>query len=137
MSNMRYCQGAVCHPGQFGYVRTDPTRPGPINQAGVIDVHPGDRVVWTNVDAFCDFEDGRPFECPGHDVVFEDGKVRSPLLASQHRVDITKPGPKPAKFAWVVPTKTRPGKLIRYYCDAPDRGDGHAEGGMTGVLRVV
>lgn len=151
MSNFRYCLklatpvGNVCHPGQFGYARhtaAGGALPGPNNEAGIIDVHPGDRVVWTNVDMVCDFNDGpgpgpSPIDCPGHDVTFEDGSVRSPRLASQRRADVTKPARKPQKFAWLVPAKTRPGKLIRYYCSEFDRSEAHADGGMTGVLRVV
>ena len=140
MSYFRYCLEEVCTPDQFAYVRRGPPAPsGPTlppaadNPRGIIDARPGDRIVWTHNDPLCDFNDGAgggpsPIDCPGHNVLFEDGSVKSPLIRA--RTD-------PAEtFSWTVPVTMAPGSIIRYYCEPlPDLR--HYEIGMTGILRIV
>ena len=140
MSYFRYCLGEVCTPDQFAYVRLAPPAPrGPTlppaadNPRGAIEARPGDRIVWTYNDPLCDFNDGAgggpsPIDCPGHNVLFEDGSVTSPLMLAR-----TDP---PETFSWKVPRTTAPGTVIRYYCE-PLPGNAHYQIGMTGILRIV
>lgn len=140
MSYFRYCLDEVCTPDQFAYVRLGPPAPpGPTlppaadNPRGVIEARPGDRIVWTYDDPLCDFNDGpgggpSDIYCPGHNVLFEDGSVTSPLIGAR-----TDP---PETFSWTVPTTTTPGSIIRYYC-APAPDNRHYQIGMTGILRIV
>lgn len=98
-----------------------------------MDARPGDTIVWTYNDPMCDFNDGpgespSPVFCPGHNVIFEDGSLKSPLIQAR-----TSPR---AQFSWTVPTTAAPGSIIRYYCE-PTPGNRHYEFGMTGALRVV
>lgn len=74
------------------------------------------------------------FICPGHNVIFEDGSVESPMLrARTYPLD---------SFSWSVPTTATSGSLIRYFCE-PEPGNNHWAGeggagaGMTGILRIV
>ena len=141
MSYFRYCQDDACTPDQFAYVKTRPlpVLPGPTptplvdNSRGVVDVRPGDTVVWTYDDPLCDFNDGpggspSPVYCPGHNVIFEDGSVVSPLIDARAT-------PRDS-FSWTVPETATSGTVIRYYCE-PNPGNRHYEIGMTGALRVV
>ncbi|HVE62991.1 MAG TPA: hypothetical protein VNB94_04235 [Mycobacteriales bacterium] len=137
MSYFRYCVEEVCTLDQFAYVRLDqpvPTFPAATdNPRGVIKARPGDRIVWTYDDPLCDFNDGpgggpSPILCPGHNVLFEDGRVKSPLMRAR--------AARPETFAWRVPRTVKPGTTIRYYC-APAPDNKHYQIGMTGILRIV
>lgn len=137
MSFFRYCLQDVCTSDQFAYLRlsaSGPTLPPSAdNPRGIIDARPGDRIVWTYNDPPCDFNDGpgggpSPILCPGHNVIFEDGSVTSPLLRAR-----TSP---PDTFSWTVPTTATPGSKIPYYCE-PLGVTSHWQGGMTGILRIV
>ncbi|HVE92437.1 MAG TPA: hypothetical protein VNE62_09100 [Actinomycetota bacterium] len=136
MSFFRYCREDVCTPDQFAYVKTEP--PGPTlpppadNPRGIVDVRPGDRIVWTYDDPLCDFNDGpgggpSPILCPGHNVIFEDGSVTSPLMRARANPQDT--------FSWTVPTTATPGTKIRYYCEPLEIP--HYQAGMTGILQIV
>lgn len=140
MSYFRYCLEDVCTADQFAYIRRGPPAPsGPTlppaadNPRGIIEARPGARIVWTYNDPVCSFNDGpgggpSPIECPGHNIIFEDGSVTSPLVAARTE--------RPETFSWRVPKTIKPGTLIRYYC-APTPDNRHYEAGMTGILRIV
>lgn len=123
ISNFRYCRGYVCAPSDEAYAYlTHGT--AAINPQGVIDVRAGDTVRWMYGDAWCDLAGAVPY-CPGHNIVFEDQTVRSPLLPARSVEAQT--------FAWTVPASTPPGTTIPYYCDI----NNHMNNGMTGALRIV
>jgi hypothetical protein len=130
ISNIRYCRAEICTPADQAYLRPGATGPVledvVVNPLGVIDVRRGDTVTWTYRDTTCD---AVPF-CPGHDVVFEDGSVRSPLLMAR--------APEPQTFTWTVPQTASSGTLVLYYCSlAANQYLGHSTLGQTGALRVV
>lgn len=123
ISNIRYCRGYVCTPGDQAYVyQARGVRA--YNPQGIVDVRPGDTVTWIYQDAWCDVAGAVPY-CPGHNVVFEDGGLRSPLLPARSVEGQT--------FSWTVPSSTPPGTTIPYYCDIFN----HMNAGMTGALRVA
>ena len=131
ISNFQYCQSDICTFANHAYLR--PTVAGPVledvvvNPQGVVEVRRGDTVTWTYRDTtWCDNVAG----CPGHDVVFEDGKTRSPLLKARD--------PKPQLFRWKVPKAASPNTLVLYYCSLPGPTPyaGHSDI-MTGALKIV
>ncbi len=131
ISNFHYCVAEICTFANQAYLR--PRATGPVlqdvvvNPLGIIDVRRGDDVTWTYKDTtWCDLVNG----CPGHDVVFEDGTVRSPLLRAR--------AADPQRFTWTVPETASPGALILYYCSLPgfNQHTGHTDV-MTGALRIV
>jgi plastocyanin len=129
VSNFRYCEGESCLPIDFVYIR-NPLGNGLIHQNALAAtivfrrvVHPGDTVVWTYKDALCDGIAG----CPGHAVCFENG---TPEGDCGDRILDARVGPVTASYT--VPANTRPGKLIRYFCNV----NGHYAFGMTGALLV-
>jgi hypothetical protein len=132
ISNNHYCRSDVCTFADQAYVR--PAALGPVladvvvNPVGVVDVRRGDTVTWTYRDTtLCD----RLPQCPGHDVVFEDGSVGSPLLLPRTT--------EPQIFSWTVPQSASVDRLILYYCSVRPGGAlplGHSDV-MTGALRIV
>lgn len=129
ISNFRYCQGDQCLPFDFVYLR-NPTGNGLINQnafaATLIfrdQVKPGDTVVWTYKDSLCDAVGG----CPGHAVCFENGTAEGDC---GDRITPARSGP--VTVSYTVPASTKPGTLIRYFCNV----NGHYMFGMTGALWV-
>ncbi|MBA3431169.1 MAG: hypothetical protein H0U16_06785 [Actinobacteria bacterium] len=131
ISNFHYCTAKICTFADQAYVR--PAATGPVlrdvvvNPVGIVDVRPGTSVTWTYRDTtWCDRVGG----CPGHNVVFEDGSVRGPLLRARAST--------PQTFSWTVPKKASPGTLLLYYCSMPGPNPslGHSDI-MTGALRVV
>lgn len=86
-------------------------------------VHPGQTVVWTYRDSFCDMLDG----CPGHAVCFEN---RTPEGRCGNRIMNARSGP--VQVSWTVPANARRGGLFRYFCNVK----AHYAFGMTGALLV-
>jgi hypothetical protein len=131
ISNFHYCTAEICTFADHAYAR--PAATGPVladvvvNPAGIVEVRRGDEVTWTYRDTtWCDNVAG----CPGHDVSFEDGTVRSPLLRARML--------EPETFSWTVPQAAAPGTLVLYYCSlpGPNAQTGHSDV-MTGALRIV
>jgi len=132
ISNFRYCQRAQCLPTDTVYVR-NPTGNGLINHNALAAtllfrtaVHPGDTVVWTYADSFCDAISG----CPGHEVCFENGTPGGDC-GSPLRFAPARSGAKTITFT--VPLTAKPRTLLRYFCNIND----HWAFGMTGTLLVV
>jgi hypothetical protein len=149
VSNGHYCRQDPC---QFfmdaGYNRTpDGPVAGTDNRRMMVEVSPGDTVVWTYRDTgFCDpFADVPLADCKGHEVRFEDG---------------TRDGAEPVGFmpalsgpvtvTWPVPADAQPGSLLRYFCSMESEivaGISYPAGtsvltahylyGTTGILKVV
>lgn len=130
LNSFRYCASPVCTSADQAYRRETAGVVRAYNPQGVIDVSPGDTVTWFYQDGtWCDTESLIPY-CPGHNIVFEDGKgawpeVRSPPLRAR--------SPEAQTFSWVVPSETPPGTVIPYFCDI----NNHFQVGMTGALRVI
>jgi plastocyanin len=129
VSNFRFCSGNQCLPIDFVYVR-NPTGNGLLHQNALAAtivfrrvVHPGDTVVWTYRDSLCDAIGG----CPGHAVCFENG---TPDGDCTGRMLNARSGP--VTVSYTVPASTRPGTLIRYFCNV----NAHYVFGMTGSLLV-
>jgi plastocyanin len=129
VSNFRFCRRAPCQAWEFVYVR-NPTGNGLFHKNALAAtlvfrtaVRPGDRVVWTYRDTFCDRIQG----CPGHAVCFENG---TPEGACGSRRLPARSGPVTVSFT--VPSTARPGTLIRYFCNV----NAHYVFGMTGTLLV-
>jgi plastocyanin len=129
VSNFRFCERTSCLPTDVVYVR-NPTGNGLLHQNALAAtlvlrtlVHAGDTVVWTYRDSICDAIGG----CPGHAVCFENGTVEG---ACGNRVLNARSGPVTVSFT--VPAATRPGTLIRYFCNV----NSHYLFGMTGALFV-
>jgi hypothetical protein len=127
VSNFRFCRNAPCDADQQGYVR-GPSGPVADNPAASIRVLPGARVTWTYADSTCDSLVTPPLDCPGHQVVLENGTAAgtTPIGSLPARSG-------PVTFEWYVPWNARPGSLLRYFC----RVANHAQMGLTGVLEVV
>jgi plastocyanin len=134
ISNFRYCSGSSCLPIDFVYVR-NPTGNGLLNKNALAVtlifrkvVHPGDTVVWTYNDSICDAIAG----CPGHAVCFENGTAGGdcgqPAVPS--RFAAARSGP--TTISYTVPASTKPGTLLRYFCNVNE----HYLFGMTGALLV-
>lgn len=134
MSNFRYCATNQCLPHDFVYVR-NPTGNGLIHQNALAAtiffrkvVRPGDTVVWTYRDSFCDMFES----CSGHAVCFENGTPEgdcgAPAIPS--RFAAARTGTPTITFT--VPATTRPGTLLRYFCNVNE----HYLFGMTGALLV-
>jgi plastocyanin len=124
MSNFRYCAAKSCTPADQGYLRTKSGPvPGVDNPAAIVDVPEGASVRWVYRDAgpgSCDsFE-----QCPGHNVVFEDGSAKGKGLGFVHS--------RSGEATIVTTIHEPPGTLIRYFCSVND----HYQLGMTGLLRV-
>ena len=149
VSNGHYCRQDPCRLfTDAGYNRT-PGGPvaGTDNERMMVDVSPGDTVVWTYRDTgFCDPFAGVPFaDCKGHEVRFEDGTPDGadrlgfmPALAG------------PTTITWQVPADARRGDLLRYFCSMESdtvKGISYPAGtgvltahylyGTTGILKVV
>jgi hypothetical protein len=131
VSNFRFCTGTgQCLPFDFVYVR-NPTGNGLVNQNALAativfrtPVRPGDTVVWTYRDGFCDGISG----CPGHAVCFENltqqGDCGTRTLKARS-------GPVTVSFS--VPANAKRRTLMRYFCNVND----HYVFGMTGALLVT
>ena len=130
VSNFRFCHRASCLPTDFVYVR-NPTGNGLISKNALAAtllfrtvVHPGDTVVWTYNDSFCDAISG----CPGHEVCFENGTAGGDC---GNRIMDARNGPRKT-VSFVVPANTKRGTLLRYFCNI----NAHFVFGMTGALLV-
>jgi hypothetical protein len=128
VSNFRFCRNAPCDPDEQGYVRapSGPV-PGGDNPAARVRILPGGRVTWTYADEACDSLVRAPLDCPGHQVVLEDGTAAGTAVGALP----ARSGP--VSIEWYVPRDARPGTLLRYFC----RVANHAQLGLTGVLEVV
>ena len=130
VSNFRFCHRTSCLPTDFVYVR-NPTGNGLLNHNALVPtivirtvVHPGDTVTWTYNDSLCD---AIP-QCPGHEVCFENGTAGGDCGT---RVLDARNGPRKV-VSFTVPTNTKNGTLLRYFCNIND----HWLFGMTGTLLV-
>lgn len=126
MSNFRYCEGTACTPADAGYLRSE-TGPvaGTDNPAAIVDVPQGSTVRWVYRDAgnpgACDsFE-----QCPGHNVVIEDGSAKGKSKGFVKS--------RSGEAAITTTITQNAGELVRYFCSINE----HYQLGMTGILRVV
>jgi plastocyanin len=129
MSNFRYCRAEQCLPIEINYVR-NPTGNGLIHKNALAatfifrtEVNPGDTVVWTYKDSFCDMLDG----CTGHAVCFENGTAEGDC---GNRFAASQSGA--TSFSFTVPATAKTGTLLRYFCNV----NAHYLFGMTGALLV-
>jgi plastocyanin len=121
ISNYRFCKTTTCSPADQGYVRwTSGPIAGTDNPAAIIDIPEGSTVTWVYRDGVCD-----SFDCPGHNVRFEDGTPEGLKMGSAD----ARQGP----TSVTVKVSQPAGTLIRYFCGSED----HYSIGQTGILRVV
>jgi hypothetical protein len=149
VSNGHYCRQDPCQLfSDAGYSRTpDGPVAGTDNERMMVDVSPGDTVVWTYRDTgFCDPFADVPFaDCKGHEVRFEDGTP-----SGGDRVGFMPSRSGPVTVTWQVPADARPGSLLRYFCTLESetvKGISYPAGtsvltahylyGTTGILKVV
>jgi hypothetical protein len=124
VSNLRYCREHPCRATDSAYLRgpAGPI-PGTDNPAAIVEVAPGENVIWTYRDDACDL-----IRCAGHEVRFEDGTPQGTVP-----VGYMPSGPARATITWVVPADASPGSVIRYFCNV----ETHWKEGLTGGFRVV
>lgn len=149
VSNGHYCRQDPCRFVFDTAYRRTPDGPvsGTDNPAMIVEVAPGDTVVWTYRDTgACDPFANVPFvDCKGHEVRFENG---TPTGAEPVGFMPAKSGP--VSISWRVPAGARPGTLLRYFCSIDSdtvngipypAGTGvltvHYLYGTTGILKVV
>jgi hypothetical protein len=149
VSNGHYCRQDPCRLfTDGGYSRTpDGPVAGTDNRRAMIEVSPGDTVVWTYRDTgFCDPFAHVPFaDCKGHEVRFEDGTP-----SGADRVGFMPARSGAVTITWQVPADSRPGSLLRYFCSLESetvKGISYPAGtsvltahylyGTTGILKVV
>lgn len=149
VSNGHYCRQDPCRLFvDAGYNRRpDGPVAGTDNRQAMIEVSPGNTVVWTYRDTgFCDPVAETPFvDCKGHEVRFEDGTPDG-----GPRVGFMPSRSGPVTVTWQVPADARSGSLLRYFCTMESEtvnGISYPAGtsvltahylyGTTGILKVV
>jgi plastocyanin len=121
VSNFRYCPKAPCQAEDYAYMRT-PGGPiqGTDNTDKFVGVVPGDVVTWKYSDELCDLT-----ACPGHEVRLENGGQGLTVGSME-----AKPG---ESITWTIPENSKPGDVLRYYCDIQT----HWKEGLTGAFKIV
>lgn len=140
INNFRFCPDPVASPASLGCRPTDSAYvPDPqtgrpaftgdqrYNPHGkIVNVRPGQTVIWTYRDNICDAFNFGQATCPGHEVHFENGKF-SRGVPARHGSPTMK---------YKVPKTARRGSYINYYCGV-GTSVRHYQFGMTGALKVV
>jgi hypothetical protein len=132
INHFRYCKAAPCSlTGDSAYIRSPLGGSLRDNPAAFITIKAGSIVRWTYKDTQtpgCDEFNFGPVNCPGHEVVLENGTPAGGKLIGFAAARSSKV----QAISWFIPASDA-GRTIYYFCNI----NNHWAFGLTGVLKIT